>query len=151
MYHDADHGSTDQADQSDCGDSWLSRCELSQCGSFNGCYVCVHLCIPFYSNFHEVWREQLQLTKQAHSMLPTRKKARVTRPVTIPTARPVSPSLLLEDQHSSVMAEVPSACPVSLPQTCSEDRRSSGMGDLSDSSSSDADSPPCVVLLTLIY
>jgi hypothetical protein len=84
-------------------------------------------------------------------MLPTRKKARVTRPVTIPTARPVSPSLLLEDQHSSVMAEVPSARPGSLPQTCSEDRRSSGMGDLSDSSSSDADSPPCVARPQIKY
>ena len=84
-------------------------------------------------------------------MLPTRKKARVTRPVTIPTTRPVSPSLLLEDQHSSVMAEFPSARPVSLPQTCSEDRRSSGMGDLSDSSSSDADSPPCVARPQIKY
>ena len=53
-------------------------------------------------------------------MLHTRKKARVTRPV-------------------------------SLPQTCSEDRRSSGMGDLSDSSSSDADSPPCVARPQIKY
>ena len=74
-------------------------------------------------------------------MLPTRKKARVTRPATFPyTAHPVSPPSSFEDDLSCVITH-PSARPVSPPPTRTE---VSGMADLFDSSSSGADSASCV-------
>jgi hypothetical protein len=81
-------------------------------------------------------------------MLPTRKKARVTRPATFPyTARPVSPPSSFEDELSVVITH-PSARPVSPSPMRTE---VSDMADLFDSSSSGADSAPCVARPLIKY
>jgi hypothetical protein len=80
-------------------------------------------------------------------MLPTRKKARVTRPVTLPSARPVSPPSSFEDEQSPVIT-LPSARPVSPSPPRTEN---AGMADLFDSSSSGADSAPCAARPLIKY
>ena len=81
-------------------------------------------------------------------MLPTRKKARVTRPVTLPSARPVSPPSSFEDEQSPVIT-LPSARPVSPSPLLRTEN--AGMADLFDSSSSGADSAPCAARPLIKY